>query len=67
MIPLIEDKSCTGCGNCLEVCPPGAISLQNEVAFITEDLCEECGFCASACPVGAIDIPFPVSGEKEGA
>jgi ferredoxin len=61
MIPLIDKDTCTCCGQCMEICPPEAISLQEETAHIENDLCEECGFCAAECPVGAISIPFPLS------
>ena len=61
MIPSVDKAMCTGCGNCLEVCPPQALSLQGEKANIRDDLCEECGFCAAECPVEAITIPFPLS------
>ena len=59
MIPLVDKEECTGCKRCIEVCPPRAIDLRDQVAHIDEDFCEECGFCASECPVDAIDIPFP--------
>jgi ferredoxin len=63
MIPVIEKNTCTGCGKCIEICPPQAISLNNKAASIEADLCEECGFCAAECPVDAILIPFPLSGK----
>lgn len=63
MIPIIHKNTCTGCGNCAEVCPPQAISILDEKAHIEADLCEECGFCAAECPVEAISIPFPLSGK----
>jgi len=59
MIPVVEKDLCTGCGRCLEVCPPRAIYLEGERAKIEEDFCEECGLCASHCPQGAITIPWP--------
>lgn len=60
MIPIIDKDACTGCGSCLEVCPPLAIVLRDEKADIEAEFCEECGFCAAECPVGAISIIYPV-------
>ncbi len=65
MIPMIDVEKCTGCGECAEVCPPQAISLDNEKAGIEDDLCEECGFCAAECPVGAIAIRFLRSTDEQ--
>jgi ferredoxin len=62
MMPRIDEDACTGCGKCIEVCPPLAIHLEDGKARIEEEFCEECGFCAAACPVSAIGIPFPKSG-----
>ena len=28
-MPQIDEASCTGCGDCLPICPTGAISLKN--------------------------------------
>lgn len=63
MIPVIDKDACTGCGNCLEVCPPQAIILEDQKAVIEAEFCEECGFCAAECPSDAIAIPFSL-GEK---
>jgi ferredoxin len=61
MIPKVINENCIGCGNCVEVCPPQALTLMNDIACIKEELCEECGFCAPECPVSAIEIHFPLS------
>jgi NAD-dependent dihydropyrimidine dehydrogenase PreA subunit len=54
MIFIDEDK-CTGCGDCLEVCPEeGAIVLQEDKAVINQDICTGCADCLTACPEGAI-------------
>jgi len=59
MIPTIEKETCTGCGACIEVCPPRALVMQAGKAVVEEEFCEECGFCAPECPVEAISIVFP--------
>lgn len=64
MIPIVEKEKCTACGNCVDICPPGAITLENDVACIAADLCEECGFCAAECPVAAVSIRFPLSTDQ---
>ena len=54
MIFIDEDK-CTGCGDCLEVCPEeGAVVLQEEKAIINRELCTSCAACMPACSEGAI-------------
>jgi ferredoxin len=51
------DKSCVGCGACLEVCPHGVLELKDGVATVAKrSLCMECGACARNCPAGAISV-----------
>ena len=46
---------CTGCKTCLDVCPYGAISFDEDrkISVVNEVLCHGCGNCAAACPSGA--------------
>jgi Fe-S-cluster-containing hydrogenase component 2 len=67
MIFVDEDK-CTGCGDCLGVCPEeGAIVLQEEKAIINRELCTSCAACMPACSEGAIyEVEAaPVAAERE--
>jgi len=64
MIPGINETMCTGCKNCIKVCPPQSIYMKDERAYIDPEFCEECGFCAAECPAGAITIDFPTSANK---
>lgn len=51
-IKVLTDE-CTGCGSCVETCPFGAITLEDDIAVIG-DKCTYCGACVEVCPVGAI-------------
>ena len=48
--------NCRGCvaHPCVEVCPKGAISLQNGRSVIDQDKCIKRGKCRAACPYSAI-------------
>jgi ferredoxin len=52
--PVICKYGCLGFGNCVKACPTGAISLENGVAKVKEELCIGCMQCATACPRGVI-------------
>lgn len=43
----INPRKCVACGNCIAVCPMGAIYVDTEVnrAVINDDACVECGAC----------------------
>ena len=54
MAVTIDGERCTGCGECVEVCPVEGIKLTDGVAIVDEDTCVECGVCTDACPQEAI-------------
>ena len=47
--------ACLGCGDCKEVCPENAISVDGRLAQVDPDRCVSCGACISTCPKGIID------------
>ena len=49
----------TGCTNCLDVCPTGAISPNGDHVSIDPMICAGCGACASLCPSGSITYDAP--------
>jgi electron transfer flavoprotein alpha subunit/NAD-dependent dihydropyrimidine dehydrogenase PreA subunit len=53
-IRVLEDQ-CTGCGNCLPICPFGCLELVGKKAVIREG-CTLCGACQEVCPFEAISI-----------
>jgi NAD-dependent dihydropyrimidine dehydrogenase PreA subunit len=50
----IDVARCTGCGECVSICPVAAIALADGKARIDEATCTGCGACVRACPEGAI-------------
>lgn len=63
-IAYVNNRNCSGCGSCEEICPYQAITLVNHskstplqrVAEVNASLCKGCGSCASACRSNAIDV-----------
>ncbi len=47
---------CIGLGDCVRVCPEGAICIENGMAHIDTRKCIGCGICTRACPRGIITL-----------
>ncbi len=49
---------CLGLGDCVEVCPEGAIHIdpENDVAVVDPAKCTGCGLCVKECPRGIIHL-----------
>jgi len=48
---------CLGLGDCVDVCPFGAIGIGgNGAAVVSYDKCTGCGLCVSACPRNLIEV-----------
>ncbi|MFO7965146.1 MAG: 4Fe-4S binding protein [Desulfobacterales bacterium] len=55
-LPVVDQETCTGCGECTEKCPVEAMTLVNDVASVNRDQCLGCGFCATLCPTESITL-----------
>jgi formate hydrogenlyase subunit 6/NADH:ubiquinone oxidoreductase subunit I len=64
-LPEIRTADCTGCGQCVNICPVEAVSLvsandprnpKKRIARIHEDICLGCGLCVRACPENHIAL-----------
>ncbi len=57
-MPRPKKGRCTRCGDCVQACPTGAMSMGEEVSKVDDDLCIRCYCCHEVCPYAAIDLEF---------
>jgi 2-oxoglutarate ferredoxin oxidoreductase subunit delta len=55
--PKIDEKKCTNCGTCIEVCPMGVFEKGEKTAKVAKpDECIGCRACEVQCPEEAIKV-----------
>jgi len=52
---LARPDACTGCEECVEICPENAITMENGLPGINDIMCSGCGACIPTCEVDALD------------
>ncbi|MEM4724754.1 MAG: 4Fe-4S dicluster domain-containing protein [Candidatus Hadarchaeum sp.] len=60
----VNERTCVGCGLCVEVCPYDAVELvkkrvlghEKTVAQVNAARCMSCGVCAASCRSASIDL-----------
>ena len=58
--------ACIGCCLCVKTCQHGAITVEDNVAYIDSEKCKLCRECEAVCPTGAIHgVNFPKELDKE--
>ena len=62
-VPVVDEKQCSFCRECSELCQFKAISVLNSVVLVFEEMCHGCGGCQAVCPQGAISLGSRVLGE----
>jgi NAD-dependent dihydropyrimidine dehydrogenase PreA subunit len=60
-LPVIDQKKCTLCGDCVQTCPDHALVIQDQrVIFEKPNVCNYCGDCEGVCPQGAIRVEYVI-------
>jgi nitroreductase/NAD-dependent dihydropyrimidine dehydrogenase PreA subunit len=54
--PIIDEKKCTGCGECAYICPKDTIYIDNKKAKLNENECMLCSHCYALCRFNAISF-----------
>ncbi len=53
-------NACIGCSKCFKECTFGAITIENNLAYIDDTKCRLCRKCVAVCPTNAIhELNFP--------
>lgn len=53
-IPKVDERACTLCKKCMEICRFRAITVIGETVLTFPELCHGCGGCIEICPENAI-------------
>lgn len=58
LLPELDDRRCTGCGDCVRVCPTDCLELLGRVVWLPRPAdCIGCAACAAVCPTDALTLP----------
>jgi len=61
--PVVNKKDCMLCGECVEYCPAGALSINNKKIMFDYDVCIRCCCCIEVCPHAALRTTRPLAGK----
>jgi formate hydrogenlyase subunit 6/NADH:ubiquinone oxidoreductase subunit I len=54
-LPLLDETRCTGCGDCVAVCPVSCLDMRGALPWMPRPAdCISCTLCAIICPADAI-------------
>lgn len=66
-LPVVDTVRCTGCGDCVAVCPAECLALAGRLPWLPRPLdCLSCTVCELVCPTQAIRMAL-LAGERHTA
>ncbi len=51
-----DREKCTGCGQCVEICPVQVVRMDGDFPVVDREWCIGCGVCAVPCPASAVRL-----------
>jgi NAD-dependent dihydropyrimidine dehydrogenase PreA subunit len=59
-LPELDATRCTGCGDCVAVCPTDCLALAGPLPWLPRPAdCVRCGLCVLVCPADALRLDPP--------
>jgi Fe-S-cluster-containing hydrogenase component 2 len=56
-LPILDDTRCTGCGDCVVICPVFCLEMNDRLPWLPRPLdCTSCSLCAAICPADALEM-----------
>jgi NAD-dependent dihydropyrimidine dehydrogenase PreA subunit len=60
-LPSLDETRCTGCGDCVAVCPTACLALAGRTPWMPRPGdCVSCTLCVLVCPDQALHMAAPV-------
>jgi len=54
-LPLLGETRCTGCGDCVRICPAACLGMAGRLPWLPLPLdCVSCALCCLVCPEDAL-------------
>ena len=59
-LPVLNEALCTGCGDCVAVCPTDCLALDGPTPWLARPAaCISCSACVLVCPTRALTLSGP--------
>jgi NAD-dependent dihydropyrimidine dehydrogenase PreA subunit len=54
-LPIVDATRCSGCGDCVAVCPTDCLAMDGALPWLPRPAdCVACALCAHVCPAEAV-------------